>query len=215
MNQIGLGRRAAPDERDRRFMLQRVPTAPVTQRTWYAGKVLDQGATSQCVAYSGVKYLQASPVINRPLFAPADVYRQCLLVDEWPGEDWEAGTSVRALFKVLKTMGYIGEYRWAFDAETVINHVLSAGPVVMGTVWTMDMFMPHNETGFIEPTGSIVGGHAWVVVGASRKRRAVRMINSWGDGWGQRGRAWVSFDSLDYLIRQDGEACVATEILKQ
>lgn len=214
MSEIGLGRRASKDERDRRFMMRELSTSAI-QKTWYAGAPLDQGATSQCVAFAGVKYLQAAPIMNRPKFPPVDIYRECLVEDEWPGEDMDNGTSVRALFKVLKNRGYIGEYRWAFDAETVINTVLVSGPVVVGTVWTRDMFMPHDRTGFIEPTGPIEGGHAWTIIGANRSRKAVRMMNSWGRGWGQGGRAWVSFDALQHLIAQDGEACVASEILQR
>lgn len=219
MSAIGLGRRKSQDPRDRQHLIQSLPTV-VMSRTWSCRGVLDQGATSQCVAYSGIKYLTAYPINNHPKEAPADIYRECLKVDEWEGEDWDGGTSVRALFKVLKRLGYVSEYKWAFDAETVVNHVLTRGPVVMGTDWTTDMFMPHVRTGYISATGKNDGGHAWLVVGANRKRRnpdkslgAVRMVNSWGAKWGsQQGRAWLTFKDLDKLIKADGEACVSTEL---
>jgi C1A family cysteine protease len=38
------------------------------------------------------------------------------------------------------------------------------------------------------------------------------MINSWGSDWGQGGRAWITFENLDKLIKLQGEAAVATEI---
>jgi C1A family cysteine protease len=221
MSEIGLGRRFKKDTRDRAYL---IPLQSINQslaaRTWVIpGKVLDQGSTAQCVAYSGVKYLTAYPVRNRPKEKPAEIYRECLLVDEWEGEDWDGGTSVRALFKVLKRLGYVSEYRWAFDCETVVNHVLTRGPVVMGTEWHHDMFMPHKTTGYLSVTGPNVGGHAWLIIGANRKRKnpdgstgAVRMVNSWGDGWGQKGRAWITFRDLEKLIAADGEACVSTEM---
>jgi C1A family cysteine protease len=40
------------------------------------------------------------------------------------------------------------------------------------------------------------------------------MQNSWGKGWGQKGRAWITFNDLEALIEDYGEACVATEIKK-
>jgi hypothetical protein len=105
-------------------------------------------------------------------------------VDEWPGEDPDSGTSVRALFKVLKRIGYVREYRWAYDVETLVQQVLAVGPVVMGTSWFYDMMDP-DRWGYIQPTGSSMGGHAWLIIGASRTRvnpdktiGAVRMINS-------------------------------------
>jgi|SRR5688572_4658975 len=220
MNAAGLGRRPSPDPRDRRYLLSRQPTA-VTYRHWSSPGVLDQDGTSQCVAYSGFKYLTTGPVLNRrPKETPVQLYRMCLKVDEWEGEDFDGGTSVRAMFQIFKTLGYVSEYRWAFDAETVVNHILTRGPVCVGTDWLRNMFMPHKKTGYLDCSGPNDGGHAWLIVGANTKQKnpdgttgAVRMINSWGKKWGSSGgRAWVTFNDLDKLIKADGEACVATEI---
>ena len=217
MSEIGLGRRVSRDERDLNYLLPR-RASRARSRHWYSAGVMDQGGTSQCVAYSGVKYLTTAPVMNRPI-DPVPLYRECLALDEWPGEDFDGGTSVRALFKALKKRGYVTEYRWALDAETIVSHVITTGPVVMGTSWHRDMFTPVTTTGYLEITGPIEGGHAWLIIGASRDRRnpdgtrgAVRMINSWGDGWGDRGRAWITLTDLETLVRDDGEACVATEV---
>lgn len=229
-NLIGLGRRVAEDPRDRNYMMQPVITAR-TYKNWYTPyPIYDQGNTAQCVAYSGVRFLTSSPVPNerkaklfeadRGLFL--DIYKECLSVDEWPGEDLENGTSIRALMKTLKRRGYITEYRWAYDVETVIQQVINHSPVVMGTDWYMNMFMPHNEHGYLDCSGEFAGGHAWVIVGANRQREnpdgtegAVRMINSWGDGWGQRGKAWITFGDLAKLIAAQGEAAIAIEVIKQ
>lgn len=220
----GLGRLPARDERDAKFLLQPKPgrlSQFRTEQTWHSLEPpFDQGNTSQCVAYSSIKYLRAAPVMNKKLDQThcTNFYNECQRIDEWPGEDYD-GTSVRAAFKLLKSMGYITEYRWAQDAETVMKHVLTKGPVVMGTVWTMDMFMPHNRNGYIFPTGEEAGGHAYLIIGANRRRKnpdrstgAFRILNSWGDNWGQKGRAWITMKDLDKLIAYDGEACVATEI---
>jgi hypothetical protein len=185
---------------------------------WWAPKPDDQGGTSQCVAYSGTHYLKAGPICQRAPMPQEQLYKRCQREDEWPGEDYE-GTSVRALFKVLQAVGLVVEYRWAFDAETVVNHVLATGPVCMGTSWHMGMFAP-DRWGYIAPEGDNVGGHAWLIIGADRDRKnpdgtrgAARMLNSWGTAWGkERGRAWLSFDSLESLIEDQGEACVASEI---
>jgi len=221
----GLGRRVSKDARDHDYKLpnKRAAAKTWTSRYWSSSGVLDQGATSQCVAYSGVKYLHTGPVYNRGLQQQdcARLYKDCQQVDEWPGDNYD-GTSVRALFRVFKSRGFVTEYRWAFDAETIINHVLTTGPVVMGTVWTMDMFMPRKGSFYITPTGEDVGGHAWLITGANRKKEnppdagggygAVRMVNSWGEGWGQKGKAWISFKHLGKLVQMDGEACVAAEV---
>jgi hypothetical protein len=39
-------------------------------------------------------------------------------------------------------------------------------------------------------------GHAVAIIGYDERRQAVRIINSWGRGWGDRGYAWVSYDEI-------------------
>lgn len=217
-NMIALGRRVSKDERDHNYLLprRRAEAKPITSRSWRTPPAFDQGSTSQCVAYSGVRWLVTSPIINKPIDFEW-LYQQCRINDEWPGEDYD-GTSVRALFKVFKDMGLVGEYRWGFDAETVVNHVLTTGPVVMGTLWSAAMSNA-DKYGYSHADGNMDEGHAWCVVGANRARKnpdktegAIRYVNSWGTGWSQKGRAWVTFRDLEELIKADGEAAVGEEI---
>lgn len=205
------GRLYAPDSRDRLYQMPR-PRAAVNipYKYWRTRGQLDQLDKPHCVAFAGVRYLTTSPVVNKPVNTTA-LYNDCQLVDEWPGENYD-GTSVRALFKVLQTRGYVSKYVWAFDAASIIDYVLASGPVVMGTTWTQDMMTPTRD-GFITFTGRPVGGHAWAIVGANRTKQAVRMMNSWGGNWGQKGRAWVSFSDLEKLIADRGEACTSTELV--
>jgi len=39
----------------------------------------------------------------------------------------------------------------------------------------------------------------------------VRIVNSWGERWGQGGEAWLSFADLERLIHEEGEACGPVE----
>lgn len=213
----GLGRLYAPDDRDRLFLLQPKPeAAQVTRRTWFTRGVLDQGAKPHCVAFSGVKWLTTHPVKNKACDT-TELYQECQRADEWPGEDYD-GTSVRALFKVLKGRGVVSEYRWAFAAGPAIEHILTTGPLVLGTVWTSMMSQPDKHD-YIYPGGVEQGGHAYLAIGADREKKnpdgttgAVRILNSWGRDWAGDGRAFLSFDHLDYLIRHRGEAAMGTEV---
>jgi hypothetical protein len=179
--------------------------------------VLDQGATPQCVGYSGFGFLLNGPVTNIPHFTPTDLYHYAQQNDEWPGEDYE-GSSVRGLFKALQTLGYIKEYKWAFSVQPIVDHLLLVGPVVMGTIWTEGMFAA-DHAGFIDDIGgNVAGGHAYQLIGVNKLMRtphgvgAVRMVNSWGASWEDHGRAWISFQMLEWLLSQDGEACTSLEI---
>jgi hypothetical protein len=219
---LGLGRQIAIDFRDRNYLLQPPKkTAKPTrrQRHWITNKALDQGDTSACVGYAGAQFLLSAPVKNKLAQNPFELYRQCQRHDEWDGEEpTYYGTSVRALMKVLKAQGYISEYRWAFDAETVVNHVLNHSPVIVGTNWYNKMFYP-DYTGFIQIGGRIAGGHAYMISGVNLdklcpdySRGAFRIINSWGREWGDKGRAWISIRDMSRLISEWGEACAASEI---
>lgn len=217
------GRVPATDLRDHAYRLPRRRPAPgVRSRTWFSGPALDQGNTSQCVGYSGAHWLAAGPVRNlRDVPSPEACYRAAQQHDEWPGQEPDYyGTSVRALFKVLQAQGYIGEYRWAYTAADCAAWVLSAGPMVVGTVWSSGMMDP-DAKGFLRPTGSIEGGHAYTLIAANLDKKcpdgtkgALRVLNSWGTDWGEKGRAWISLAEFDVLMREDGEAVTAVEVLK-
>src|SRR5215207_982159 len=214
----GLGRLPQWDKRNLDHALPRKRVSPaLRRRMWYGGTVTDQGDTPQCVGYAGWGWLQAGPVTNKPKFSPTDLYHWAQERDEWPGTNYD-GSSTLGLMKALKEKGYIKEYKWALDATTLVSWILTTGPVLVGTSWYIEMFMPTRD-GFIIPEGEDVGGHEWRVVGVDLdkpcpdgSKGAVRMINSWGRGWGQQGRAWVAIKHLDYLIKNNGEAVTSPEI---
>jgi hypothetical protein len=217
--QPALGRLRAIDERDRNYQLPRRVSAAagLSSKHWLSrGPVLDQGDSPRCVAFAGVKWLLTHPVVNHALDT-GELYAECQKRDEWEGEDYD-GTSVRALFKCLRDRGLVPEYRWAWDIQPVVQHLLSRGPVVVGTDWHLDMFTPDRH-GYIWPTGPVVGGHAYMLNGVSKERLnpdgtkgTIRIINSWGPGWAEKGRAWITIGAMDALIRAYGEACTATEV---
>lgn len=217
-----LGRIHIPDERDKRFSIKSKLPLRESKKTykywWPNGWWGDQGYTAQCVAYSWGHWLNAGPITQNSKLGgeytinPAHVYTEAQRIDRWPGENYD-GTSVRAGAKVLQREGYIAEYSWAWDINTVIQALLEKGPLVVGTEWKYDMFFP-NENGIITATGDSAGGHAYLLDGINVNKQLIRIKNSWGRNWGNKGFAYISFDDMDKLIKNYGEACLATEILK-
>lgn len=213
----GLGRLPAVDARDRDHPMQ-LAAAPTEAlplyHYWYDGAYYgDQGNTPMCVEYGWGHFCTDSPIVDTatgPPWQTGEVYHAAQLVDEFPGEDYE-GTSVRAGAKVLQARGLIGEYRWAFDVDTVLRCVLTTSPVVMGTNWYESMFNPDPVTGRVSIGGAMAGGHCWVVNGYNDRTGWARCKNSWSFQWGHRGHFFIHRTDLARLIAEDGEACMAVE----
>lgn len=218
------GRLRAPDARDANYLLRSLnpqaaaAAANISYRHHFHDGVLDQGDSSACTGAAARQWLNMGPIRNLDGPDFMTLYRENQKVDEWPGaEPAYYGSSVRASFKVMQKLGFVSRYAWAFDLETVVSHVLTVSPVVLGTDWYSGM-LSTDKAGFIHVAGRSVGGHAYVLGGANRNKRcpdgslgAGRIINSWSSKWGQSGKAWISFKDLETLIKADGEACTAFE----
>ena len=166
-----------------------------------------------CVGYAWAHWIEDGPITHtgntHPIIPPSLIYQEAQKVDEWPGENYD-GTSVRGAAKYLQTSSKISNYYWAFDLNTLVNTVLNLGPVVVGTNWYYNMFFPNN-TGVISVSGSLAGGHAYVINGVDTVTQKFRIKNSWGKTWGIGGHAYISFNDMKRLINENGEICLAVE----
>lgn len=178
--------------------------------------ILDNCAVHNCVVYSWMHWLEDGPVIQdaipnrpQPMYDTTNFYHACQDRDPWEGREYN-GTSVRAGAKILKELGIISEYRWARTINDVVNTVLTLGPMVVGTKWYSSMSRP-NSKGIMTPTGKQNGGHAYLINGVDKVNRFFRVKNSWGQNWGKKGYAFISFDDFETLLNDGGEACIAFE----
>lgn len=219
--EYSMGRLYAKDDRDELFPYSTVMPFTQTARTkrfwWSNGWWGNQGHDPHCVAFAWAHWVSDGPSITsifpdeNPGVDTGVLYCEAQKRDPWPG-DCETplydGTSVRAGAKVLQEWGYIAEYRWATDAQQVVNAVLTQGPVIVGTMWYSDMSSPDRNTWVITPSGSMSGGHAYVINGVDTDRGLFRIKNSWGKYWGRGGHAYIRIEDMDKLIKNFGEACV-------
>lgn len=213
MKEFALGRIFSKDERDGVYMVKHIPKpVGVTSKYWSAtGWFGNQGNRPHCVGFSWAHWLEDAPVShsgNAPIINPAIIYKEAQKLDDIRGENYD-GTTVRGAAKYLKSIGFITEYNWAFDLQTMINCILVQCPVVVGTNWYSEMFNPKD--GLIKIGGRIVGGHAYVVNGVNTKTKLFRLKNSWGREWGKNAHAYISFADMERLIHEDGEICLGVE----
>lgn len=237
----GLGRIPNFDPRSRDFQVRTLlradgVTKPRSYR-WKPGPVLNQGATGQCVGFSGAGELAA-----RPVRWPADydlgslLYELCCRRDPWPQNDnldRSFGTDVLTLMKVMRELKFIPAFHWcgAGSGNVVEDEALSVGyrgPAIRGTVWLNSMFDTASDGRIIvDPTSGEAGGHAYVIFGKSivwkstslpasptmayvdRKKCKSWVVNSWGEnGFGVAGIGYMNFDDDEYLLETGGESAI-------
>lgn len=213
------GRIFKEDKRDNEFPVSdyispRLPKIP--KKNWWAdGWHGNQGTTPFCVVYAWSHWFEDGPVIQnvvlgreKPIFNTKTFYDACQVRDQIPGTNYD-GTTVRAGAKILKELGVIEEYRWAFSIDDVINAVTYLGPMVVGTMWYSRMTSPSSDRAIISPKGRSEGGHAYMINGIDNDNEMFRIKNSWGKNWGKNGQAFISFKNFEKLLHDQGEACVA------
>ena len=221
------------DERSRNFPIRALvgSAMPTEKRLWrlHPRRKLNQAKLGGCVGYSLCTEANSQPQPHRLDDAYArEVYFRCQREDPWPGGEYPgaspvyAGTSVLAGAKVMRALGFFGEYRWAFTIDEVCAAIVHEGPVVLGLPWYRGMFRP-DEHYEIRPTGAFAGGHAIAGDGfyPARARvympggrwhrfpyRVARLPNTWGLDWGMAGDCFISIDALEALLDEWGECVV-------
>lgn len=214
----GLGRHPEAashhDPRSRSFAAPAdLPAKTVTWRRY--GPVLDQGQVGSCTGNATAQVLNHRPfhIVGTSCYREVDAlrfYRIATEVDPYPGSypAEDTGSDGLSVAKAAQQLGAITGYTHAFG----LDHVLSAaqaGPLIVGTDWYDGMFHP-DGSGQVFPSGSIAGGHEYTLDGVNVEHKMLRFLNSWGSGWGARGRFYQSFDNFSKLLAAGGDAVLFT-----
>jgi len=187
--------------------------------TWRCNDWFDQGTEGACVGFALGHELAARPAEVKGLdykYLVEKIYWEAQKSDPWEGGSYPNaspvyhGTSVLAGVKRVQDLGWIEGYKWAFNIDDVLYGIGHNGPAVLGLAWYSGMYEPDSD-GFIKPTGSLSGGHAILARAVNVKEGYVTLRNSWGKNWGKNGDCYITFEDLEFLLKQQGECCFLTK----
>lgn len=204
------------DERSKGHRVFKTPSDILEPRnkTWQIVKHLDQGREGACVGAGITQALIADPVcafgLDMP-YAKKRVYWPAQLEDPWPGSSMPGdhpfyeGTAVVAGLEIVRKLGWIDSYKWVFSFQEFCSAMSYAGPAVMGLKMREGM-MEIDRDGFLRPIGEVIGGHCLVCKGIDVQNQLFILHNSWGDEWGISGDCYVSFEDMEKMLADQGEA---------
>jgi len=193
-----------------------------TSRRWVLRNgVLDQGEEGACVGHGTINAASTPRmriILPDPQKTAFGMYYGSRRIDEWPGEDYD-GTSVNAGCKLAVEFGLASGYRWCFGVEEVAQVILDKSPVIIGVNYLEDMFNP-SPLGLVSVSGAVAGGHCMCVIGFYRNGLAGLGINepvfcvrqSWGTSFGAHGNIFITYDGMNKLLQDQGEAAVLEPI---
>lgn len=180
-----------------------------TYRYWRPAPIMDQGSEGACVGHGVVGAVQAQPIdadLRDAQTAAFGVYRLAQFYDVWQGENY-SGTSVDAGLTVARMLGLIGEFRWPQTIGEMADGIATIGPGVIGVNWTEGMFYP-DDRGFVQDVGAVAGGHCVYVCGVNRVSRKFKIAQSWGVGHGLDGFVWMTWDTMERRLSDQGECAI-------
>lgn len=211
-----LGRHLDPehDWRSRNFPAATAPLTTVMHQ--HDGPILDQGNLNACTGNATAQALNCAPLrqpAGRRLLTEADavaIYSWATAHDPYPGRypPTDTGSDGLAVAKAARKLGLISTYQHAFGLAHTLG-ALVRSPLIIGIPWLQSMFSPASD-GYLTVTGAVAGGHEVCLRGIDVQRQAVRLVNSWGHGWGDGGEAWLRWTDLGHLLEQQGDATVLT-----
>lgn len=223
-----LGRHVRHDSRSRNFAFEAEDLATLKSvKHPHFIQTLDQGQLGSCTGNATVGCLgtdifwataavkavlsQTNEAVDENL--AVSIYSEATQLDTYDGTypPTDTGSDGLSVAKVAQKRGLISGYQHALSLEATLT-ALTKQTVIVGTAWHGDMFHP-NPDGRLRITGSIEGGHEYMLDEINVEKKIVWMKNSWGSGWGVTGgRAYLTWDDLGALLADYGDCTIFTPV---
>lgn len=104
-------------------------------------------------------------------------------------------------------------YRWARTVDAIRAAIAQGFPVAIGVDWYsgFDTPIPRGRESWLpvpSSAGRVRGGHSVTLYGASDRREAFRLVNSWGRAY---PLVWLPYQTMELLLGRRGEAALVTD----
>lgn len=222
-NPFRLGRHQVHDallpERDARqlhlpFLDRLLPIKTVVHQE--TQPVFDQGNLGSCTANAALGCLVTAPFAKVGVTYTEDdavkLYELETKLDDsqipgvYPPDD--TGSTGPWSMMALEREGKIKSYHHTRSLHTALR-LLNHGPISIGVTWYNSMFNVIDQGDVkmivVDEHSAVAGGHQVCVVADDTTHQRVLIRNSWGDGWGDHGHAWLSWNDLDLLLEEGGD----------
>lgn len=184
--------------------------------------VLDQGSLGSCTGNTGLGACGTAPfydtldeiVDDWSQSVAVSIYSDATKIDPFTGTypPTDTGSNGLSVAKVLKSRGWISGYKHIFSSHD-LKGALQEGPVMLGINWYSSFYHPESDGQLvIKPGASVSGGHEILIDEIDMENERYWITNSWGRGWGEEGRAYFTFETMDRLLREDGDLVVLVPI---
>lgn len=231
------GRHVEHDPRSREFAYEELPESAIMSVEWTRRTpVLDQGQLGSCTGNAGTGLLGTDSAGRQGLtsvtisveaarashgafgpgvYAPDEdfavrLYSLATRLDSVAGHypPTDTGSSGLGVAKALRVLGLASSYGHAFSMSALTS-ALQRGPVMIGIVWLNSMFDPNGDGQLVvDPGSGVAGGHEIELNRYDATSGDFWITNSWGEGWGVNGCAYLTTPDLRRLLSQQGDVTV-------
>lgn len=170
-------------------------------------------------------------ILNRRVYDAFWLYHEAQGIDEYPDTPPAGGTSLRAGYDILRDKGHrqlwdgtakppkieegiVEVNRWLTTVDEIRTAIGDGRPVCLGVNWYTAFDAPSSNSvreywiGKDGNLGSVRGGHCICCIGASDRRQAVLLRNSWGRTY---PAVWIPYTVLTRLLAEQGEAAIVVD----
>lgn len=219
---LPLGRNVYHDSRNLAYRYRRSAPVLVTRLHTRNIPILNQGNVGSCTGNGEVGCLGTSPNWEALTTAQQGKMNEAMALAIYSGAETidgdgpyppnDNGSSGPSAAKAAMKLGLISGYTHCLSLTDILD-ALQSYPVSIGINW-YDSFDSPTSSGLItiSPNAGVRGGHEPMLRGVDMEAKTLYGDNSWGEGWGDKGSFYVSFDTMDRLLHEDGDGTVSVPL---